>query len=302
MNVPEIVTARIIELMEQGVVPWHRPWFTINPAAYNYVTGKRYSLLNCLLLDRPGGYLTFSQAEKFGGLVKGAKSKIVVFWKPYEENAEGTEGNEGTDAAEPESGSGTEKPKFVLRYYRVFHTSMVRNLVDLPETIIPESGFEADTKADEIIRNFLTLEGIRLEQEPSNKAYYCPSSDTIHMPMAGQFHDKSEYYGTLLHECAHATGAASRLDREGIRDVNFGSDPYAKEELISELTSSILLNTIGLSTEGCMQNTAAYIYGWMQQLKEDPKLIVSACSHASRAANFILDCSQSGDVTGRAVS
>ena len=297
MNVNEIVTARILEVMEQGEIPWHRPWLTINPYAYNYVTGNRYSLLNCLLLDRPGGYLTFKQAEKFGGLVKGAKSRIVVFWKPLEKDECDADEACETEPAE----TGNDKPKFVLRYYRVFHTSMVRNLASLPETI-PECGFASDMDADEVIRNFLELEEIGLEQEPSNQAYYSPSNDMIHMPAMGQFHNQSMYYGTFLHECSHATGNTSRLDRDGLKDVRFGSDLYAKEELIAELSSSILLHTLGLSTEDCIQNSAGYIQGWMRQLKQDPKLIVSACSHAHRSANYILDCSQFNDAAGRAVS
>ena len=83
VNVFQIVTERILEELEQGVVPWEKPWTGVRNGAYSRATGKPYSILNQLLLRESGEYLTFKQAQEAGGTVrKGEKPRIVVFWKP----------------------------------------------------------------------------------------------------------------------------------------------------------------------------------------------------------------------------
>lgn len=44
-SVYEMVTARIIEQLEQGIIPWHKPW-TGTAGAWSRSTGRPYSLLN----------------------------------------------------------------------------------------------------------------------------------------------------------------------------------------------------------------------------------------------------------------
>ena len=100
------VTARIVEQLEQGVIPWQKPWIA-SGAAISHSTGKPYSLLNQILLARPGEYATFKQIQQEGGRVKkGAKSSMVVFWKWLEQEDEETKE--------------IKKIPF-LRYYNVFH-------------------------------------------------------------------------------------------------------------------------------------------------------------------------------------
>ena len=82
MNVYQIVTDRIIAELEKGIIPWERPWTGVRDGAYSRATGRPYSLLNQLLLGRPGEYLTYKQAQQAGGQVrKGEKGSMVVFWK-----------------------------------------------------------------------------------------------------------------------------------------------------------------------------------------------------------------------------
>ena len=90
MDIYAAVTDRIIEQMEQGIIPWQKPWIS-NSKAISHATGKPYSLLNQLMLGRPGEYLTFKQCQEAGGKVKkGEKASMVVFWKFIEQEDEET--------------------------------------------------------------------------------------------------------------------------------------------------------------------------------------------------------------------
>lgn len=113
-SVYEMVTDRIISQLEQGVIPWEKPWTGIRSGAYNRISKKPYSLLNQMLLQHKGEYATFAQWQKLGGHVrKGEKSEIIVFWKiqPVEE--------------EQEDGTKVVKQIPLLRYFNVFHISQV---------------------------------------------------------------------------------------------------------------------------------------------------------------------------------
>ena len=116
-NVYEMVTDRIIEQLEKGIIPWQRPWTGVRDGAYNRVSNKPYSLLNQMLLLHDGEYATFKQWTELGGHIKkGEKSEIIVFWKiqPIEEEKE-----DGTKAI---------KQLPILRYYNVFHISQVEGI------------------------------------------------------------------------------------------------------------------------------------------------------------------------------
>ena len=121
-SVYEMVTERIISQLEQGVIPWEKPWTGIRSGAYNRISKKPYSLLNQMLLQHKGEYATFAQWQKLGGHVrKGEKSEIIVFWKiqPIEE--------------EQEDGTKVVKQIPLLRYFNVFHISQVDGVEPLPK-------------------------------------------------------------------------------------------------------------------------------------------------------------------------
>ena len=96
-------------------------------------------------------------------------------------------------------------------------------------------------------------------------------------------------YGTIFHELAHSTGAENRLNRPGLRDISFGNRKYSCEELIAGLTSSYLLESLGISTDDSVKNSAAYLYDWIQAIREDETMIIRSAPAAERAARFILD-------------
>ena len=277
-SVYEMVTERIINQLEQGVIPWEKPWTGIRSGAYNRISKKSYSLLNQMLLQHKGEYATFAQWQKLGGHVrKGEKSEIVVFWKiqPIEE--------------EKEDGTKEVKQIPLLRYFNVFHISQVDGVEPLSKDALNE--IEPIEKAESILHSYWTKENITVEHVAGDKAYYSPSLDMIHLPLFEQFISANEYYSTAFHESIHSTMKESRCDRAEDRKgklVAFGSNEYSKEELVAEIGSASLMNIIGIETNKSFRNSSAYIQNWLSVLKNDVKFIVSASSKAEKAVDYIL--------------
>ena len=148
MDIYAEVTARIIDQMENGIIPWEKPWIACGKAV-SHATGKAYSLLNQMLLGRPGEYLTFKQCQEAGGRVrKGEKSHMVVFWKWIETEDE-------------ETGEKKEVP--FLRYYNVFHIDQCEGVTakHTHEVRFPD-GAETLEAAQEVIYDYLSREGVKL--------------------------------------------------------------------------------------------------------------------------------------------
>lgn len=277
-SVYEMVTERIISQLEQNIIPWEKPWTGVKSGAYNRISKKSYSLLNQMLLQHKGEYATFAQWQKLGGHIrKGEKSEIVVFWKiqPVEEIKE----------------DGTREVKQIplLRYYNVFHISQVDGVEPLPKDELHD--IEPIEKADTVLHDYWTKEGITVEHTASNRAYYSSTLDTIHLPLFEQFTSANEYYSTAFHESVHSTMKEKRCNRAEDRKgklVAFGSTEYSKEELVAEIGSASLMNIIGIETNKSFRNSSAYIQGWLTALRNDVKFIVSASGKAEKAVNYIL--------------
>ena len=121
-----------------------------------------------------------------------------------------------------------------------------------------------------------------------NMASYSPVSDVVNMPDRVRFKSEDHYHATLFHELVHSVGHEKRLKRASIMERNgYGSNPYAKEELIAEMGSAFLCGYAGI-VDQTIDSSAAYLEGWLKQLKEDKTLIVHAAAQAQKAADFIL--------------
>lgn len=276
MDIFATITSRIIDTLEQGTIPWHKPWTGGNSGCISYSTGKPYSLLNHILLGgQSGEYITFHQAVQAGGHIrKGEKSKMVVFWKPFETVDDET---------------GEVEQHFYLRYYNVFLLSQCENISPRWAVSVtqPVSDLQPDTAADAIIKEYTARSGVRFTSTLSDRAFYRPSTDEIVIPQLSQYKQLAEYYSTAFHEMVHSTGHVSRLNR--ISNVAaFGSHEYSREELCAELGAAFLVNSVGLETEASFNNSAAYIHGWLNALKNDKRLIVSAAGAAEKAVALIL--------------
>ena len=271
MDIYGEITNRIMDQLNQGIIPWQKPWIA-SGAAISHTTGKPYSLLNQMLLGRAGEYVTYKQAQQEGGWIrKGEKASIVVFWKWM------TVKDEDTDE---------EKEIPLLRYYNVFHISQCENITAKHSKPLPNS-VEPNAAAQTIIDDYLTRESVTLEHQQGDRAFYRPSTDTIVLPMREQFAETAEYYSTAFHEMTHSTGHAKRLDRLE-KTAFFGSDAYSKEELIAEIGAAALVNRCGLETAKSFRNSAAYIQSWLQALKNDKRFIVSAAGKAEKAVALIV--------------
>jgi len=275
-SVYEIVTARILEQLERGVVPWRRPWSAQLPC--NQVSGKAYRGLNTFLLGSQGYaskyWLTFNQANKLGGHIrKGEKSSLVTFWHVGQEKVVRTA--DGTDK---------KQTPFLLRYYAVFNVYQT-------EGIAEKLGLG---KSAPVVPSIEACEAIVAampnapKREQSDRAWYRPASDTVGMPARALFNSSEEYYSTLFHEIVHSTGHASRIGREGIEQLNtFGSESYSREELIAEMGAAMMCGVTGIAP-ATLENSAAYLKTWIERLKSDSRLLVSAASAAQKAADYIL--------------
>lgn len=279
VNVYQLVTDRIIEQLENGIIPWTKPWSGTLEGAYNRISKKPYSLLNQMLLQHDGEYATFKQWQDLGGHIrKGEKSEVVVFWKiqPYKDTDK--EGNEII------------KQIPILRYFNVFHISQVEGVEPLATKDL-KTDVEPIEQAEKVIEDYKTRENIQIIETLSNKAFYSPSMDYIQVPKKEQFENINEYYSTLFHEMTHSTMHEKRLNRKAEQKGNahFGSEEYSKEELVAEIGSATILSILGIETPKTFKNSSAYIQSWLRVLRNDNKFIVSASSKAEKSTKYILN-------------
>lgn len=289
-DVYEIINNKICALMEQGQIPWKMCWSKGKiHLAVSHTTGKEYSFLNNLLIAADDGewphgeYLTFKQALAEGGSVKpGAKGHFITFWS-FPEKKEIQE--DGTEKIVKSS-----RP--ILRYYYVFEVSQCTGIKRKYPNIEPEvkEGVSPIEAAEEVIKNYYSREGVKLNICVSNKAYFRPSTDEVVCPLMGQFENEAEYYSTLFHETTHSTGIETRLNRykKGDHDP-FGSEEYSKEELVAEMGAAYSLGRLGIESDFTVKNSAAYLQNWLEALRNDKHLFVCACSRAEEAVKFIFD-------------
>ncbi len=277
ISVYEIVTARIIDELEKGRIPWEKPWTGVSGrnGAWSRSTGKAYSLINQMLLGRPGEYITPKQCREAGGHIrKGEKSSIVVFWKQFETKETAEDGTEKVVRVP------------VLRYYSVFHIDQCEG-VEAKYTPDSVGAFDPIAEAEALAVGYSARESVSIRHSVSDQAFYSPSGDYISLPLREQFPDTAEYYSTLFHEVVHSTGHSSRLNRLNTR-AWFGNEEYSKEELCAEIGAAAILNHLGIETGKSFRNSAAYIQSWLKALKNDPKMIVSASGKADKAVAYIL--------------
>lgn len=278
INVYELVTNRIIEQLENNIIPWEKPWSGTLDGAFNRVSKKPYSILNQMLLKYDGEYASFKQWKDLGGHIRKAeKSEIIVFWKMY--------------PIKEKQDDGTEIIKTIplLKYINVFHISQVDGVEPLKQKVTHD--IEPIDKAEKILNDYWNRENITIEHVKGDKAFYSPMFDKIQLPLFEQFKQSEEYYSTAFHESVHSTMKTSRCNRQEDRKgkvVSFGSEEYSKEELVAEVGSAQLMNIVGIETTKSFRNSTAYIQSWLKVLRNDNKFIVSASSKAEKAVNYIL--------------
>lgn len=278
----ERITNIIVEKLEQGTIPWHQPWTSAWPPR-NLVTKKTYRGINLLLLSdlkyELPYFLTFKQVKRLNGSVlKDQKAHLVVFYKWLEKK-----NDDGSVIINAEG-----KPEMVpmLKHYYVFNVSQCKDIASkhIPWQI--ERQFNPVEEAEHIINNMPEQPEILYN---TGQACYIPSTDKINMPSKNTFNSDEELYSTLFHEICHWTGSESRLNRKGItKTAAFGSNVYSQEELVAEMGAAFLCGEAGIANR-TIDNSTAYIQGWLSKLKDDKRLLVFAAGAAQKACDFILN-------------
>lgn len=155
-----------------------------------------------------------------------------------------------------------------------------RNNLKRPASLDDEK--MAFASLDEMIEKKLWVCPISLEHQDS--AYYSIAKDAIVLPEKSQFINGESFYGTLLHEMTHSTGAEGRLDR--IKPAAFGSKEYAREELVAELGSALVASQYGI-TKTIKEDSAQYLGSWLDVLKESPEFLKTTLFDVKKASSMI---------------
>ena len=284
MDVYAIVTEKIINLLEQRVVPWRRPW-TGGGLPRNVMSKKPYRGVNHFLLSASKYvqpyWLTMRQANELGGRVrKGEESTIVVFWKIEDSQ-------ENHEDLDPDENYSKKNRRFLLRYYRIFNLEQC----ELPQAVLNKLP-KIETHQHEPIESCAEIMGC-MPNPPEivhagSKAFYSPITDRVTLPTPNLFASDEEYYATGFHELIHSTGHEKRLARESILEaVPFGSATYSVEELVAEMGAAYLCAESRISP-AVIENQAAYVAGWLKKLRDDRRLVIRAAGQAQRAADYVL--------------
>jgi len=282
-NVNKIVTDNIISLIESGKLPeWSKAFKRIKR---NIDSKKNYSCLNQLLLsgDTSEYYITSKKAIAKKLNFKGAKTKIVTFWKVSSYMAKNVKTNELE-----------EKKSFLLRFYNVIGFDSIANTEEKRKLIEKKSEYKNNVRLEELDKMIANI-GATIKTGQSGMAYYSPSAHEISLPKIETFTDSKSYYKTLFHELAHWTGHETNLKRHNEKKYTFEEreerkQEYSYEELVAEISSAMLAEYFNLNDNiDDLKNSASYLKAWLEPFKNDVNMIVHASSKADKAVNFILD-------------
>jgi antirestriction protein ArdC len=295
MDVYQIVTDKIICLLEQGTIPWRKPWAASNGIPRNLITNKEYRGMNIFLLGcqeySSPYWVSYKQAiSRNGSIRKGEKASLVVF---YQFHLKGTEGDviEADPKSEPDlqtvavKKQGGLKSGFLLKYYSVFNLEQCEGIA-APPSDVPAYQFSPIEKAEQIVTAMIKPPEIHYG---SNRASYSPVTDIIRMPAGDRFEKGEEFYSLLFHELGHSTGHISRLGRKEVMERNeFGSQDYSAEELCAEMSAAMLCAVAGISNN-TIDMSASYIESWLSAFRSNKKMLVVAAAKAQKAADYILN-------------
>jgi antirestriction protein ArdC len=301
------VTSRIIAELEGGRVPWAQPWSKAAAGGAapglprNALTGRAYSGINVLILwgalwaratpeGGPAaysshGWLTFRQAIEAGGCVrKGERGTTVVYadrFTPEAERARAAESGEGEGDKSSLRGSDG-RPNRSIAFLKRFTVFNIDQCDGLPDHLVASPPPLPEREIVPAAEALIVASGADF-RIGGDKAFYAPGPDFVAVPPQPAFHDQINYYRTALHELTHWTGHASRLARDF--SGSFGTDAYAREELVAEMGAAFLCASLGIVPT---VRHSDYLASWLTVLRGDNRAIFRAASAATKAADFLL--------------
>jgi antirestriction protein ArdC len=278
------ITDQIVSELEKGVRPWLKPWNAehaegriTRPLRANGIPYRGINVVMLWSAAMAKGYaapqwMTFKQALELNANVrKGETGSLVVYASKFTR----TETDDGT-------GEESERDIPFMKGYTVFNVEQIEGL---PAEFYPKPAprTEALLRIERAEAFFAATKAVI--RHSGTQAFYSISSDHVQMPPFEIFRDAESYYATLAHETTHWTRHEKRLNREFGRK-RFGDQGYAMEELVAELGSAFLCADLELTPE-LRDDHASYLASWLKVLKNDPRAIFTAASHAQRAADFL---------------
>ena len=274
-----------VTLLETEQLEWKKGWSGISARPYNPVTGTVYHGVNrfrLLLTAQALGYqdprwCTFHQIQKNNWKLKRGKGQAskVEIWMPYDRELK----KWITWEEFREQGGITERYCLRTKSYPVFNGDMIEGIPPLEVTLQEVDPVElVDTISDSM--------QVPIVYHETDRAFYRPVEDRIYLPNREQFFSTYDYAATALHELAHATGAAHRLNRK-LTGSN-SQESYAQEELVAEITSCFLSSELPVKqTEEHIRNHQAYVQSWIRQIREKPESLIRAIQSAEQASNYL---------------
>lgn len=315
----DMLIARMEQMKESK---WKKGWTDGRTAQFGLpqnLVGRPYTGSNAFLCQihttmehyRMPVYLTIKQIRDAGGMIKKGEHSIPIFkWDLRIKDKDGKKLSESDyrNMTKEEQAECTVRP--YLKVYNEWNIDQT-NLEEVnkekydailkrfkSEPIKDEVGMYKNEAFDNLLKEQSWVCPIEYEKF-NESAFYSPKRDQIVVPSKKQFNisntpedvfkDGMEFYGTTIHEMAHSTGHESRLGRDGIVKIDqFGSDQYAKEELVAELTSALIGNAMGFDSR-IQENNIAYLQNWIGSLKKDPKFLKSVMSDVNKSSKMVLE-------------
>jgi len=282
------VTDRILSQLEAGnLPPWSSGRNTVMTRAYNIASKRFYKGINQMILSsynyQHNVWGTFQNWNKLGTYIRANEvAAYVVAWKKkvFTKNVLNA-------AGETEKKEITYWAPYTHCVFNIHQTAMTdEQIAKILPTAVPTSE-EDYPEAEAVVFEYFTRAGVNLLYSNSSIPCYRITTDTVVMPGREVYESLDRFVSTLAHEAAHSTGAKSRLNREIAN--SFGSEKYAFEELVAEMTAAIFCSMTGIVNSRLIENQAAYIEDWLETLKSNPSWVITAAGLAQKAVDLILD-------------
>lgn len=288
----EEMAKQFLAALNQGQLPWKACWQRSRPV--NAATGKLYRGVNALYLsywaDELGytdpRWATYKQAQDNGWQVrKGEKAYRVEYWAYYDTNKKKLLSWQEAKACLKADPNYMENLRLSCRTYSVFNAAQIDGIPELSQR-------NTDIGAIREQRDALILNMGIGYRETGTEAYYNSYDDTVTLPPEASFDDTYSYMAIFLHECGHASGHPSRLNRD--MSGGFGSPEYAREELRAEIASAFTAQALGLhltdeQLQAQMQRHIAYVQNWAEVLEKSPEELFRAIKAAEEISDYLIE-------------